>query len=186
MQKVAALFVRSDSIYKSLPGVDCYDKERNSYSWRGGVPCIVHPPCRGWGRMRQFSEADGIERSTGIASINWVRIYGGVLEHPAESTLFTHQGLPRPGRAPDKFGGWTMEIDQFRFGHRAEKLTWLYIVGCHPDNLPTIPELTGSPKHCIRPTKSYPRLPSVTKPEREKTPRAFAEWLVEVSRRCYR
>lgn len=39
-------------------------------------------------------------------------------------------------------------------------------------------------KDCVRPTKSYPRLPSITKPEREHTPPALAEWLVELARRC--
>ena len=33
--KVPVLFVAKDSIYKSLPGVDCYDLERNFLSCPG-------------------------------------------------------------------------------------------------------------------------------------------------------
>jgi len=84
----------------------------------------------------------------------------------------------------DGVGGYTIEIDQFRWGHRAEKMTWLYIVGCEPDDLPPIPRREGEPTHCVRPTKHYPRLPSITKPEREHTPIEFAKWLVEVAKRC--
>jgi hypothetical protein len=132
--------------------------------------------------LRQFSLAPDEEKKLARMAVLWVRINGGVLEHPAESTLWIDQGMPLPGKFDGL--GYTMEIDQWRFGHRAEKRTWLYIVGCKPDDLPPLPVREGAPTHCVRPTKAYPRLPSITKPEREKTPPAFAEWLVEVARRC--
>lgn len=182
--KVAALFTRADSVYKALPGVDAWDMERDARRWPGGGPAVAHPPCRAWGRLRQFAKPRDDERALGPWAVDQVRRFGGVLEHPAESTLWAHCGLPRPGRFPDDFGGWTLPIDQFHWGHRAEKSTWLYIVGCDPDDLPPIPHREGSPTHCVRPTKSYPRLPSITKAEREHTPPALAEWLVEVARRC--
>ena len=179
--KVAALFVRADSIYKSLPDVDAWDAARDARNWPGGAPCVAHPPCRGWGRMRGFSYADEEERKLGIWAVLHVQMWGGVLEHPAESTLWWQFPLPRPGKADRK--GYTIEVDQFHWTHRARKRTWLYIVGCHPDNLPPIPVRDGEPTHCVRPTRTYPRLPSITKPEREQTPPAFAEWLLEVARR---
>ena len=182
--RVTALFVRVDSCYKSMEGVDCFDIERDARTWPGGCPVVAHPPCRAWGRLRQFAKPRDDEKSLAITALAHVRKYGGVLEHPSESSLWADQGMPRPGRAPDDFGGWSMEIQQFHGGHKAEKATWLYIVGCHPDDLPEIPVRAGSPTHCIRPTKSYPRLPSVTKPEREHTPPALAKWLVELARRC--
>lgn len=180
---IAALFVRADSIYKTLPGVDAWDKERDARNWPGGCPVVAHPPCRAWGRIRQFCHATPEEKALGPLAVELVRRWGGVLEHPAESSLWAHMGLPRPGRFPDRHFGWTLELNQWVFGHRAEKRTWLYVVGVSPFELPAIPEREGKPTHCIRPTKAYPRLPSVTKPEREKTPPAFAEWLVEVARR---
>lgn len=183
MREVAALFVRADSIYKSLPGVDCWDEARDARLWLGGMPGIFHPPCRGWGRLRQFSLATDAERALGPWAIEQVRRYGGVVEHPAESNLWEHCMLPRPGRTPDRHGGYCAVIDQYIFGHRAEKSTWLYIVGVAPEDVPEMPIKAGRPTHCIRPTKAYPRLPSVTHREREETPPPFARWLVELARR---
>lgn len=183
VKTVAALFVRTDSIYKRMDGVDCWDIERDALTWLGGWPVVAHPPCRSWGRLRQFAQPRDGERDLGPWAVEQVRKFGGVLEHPAESTLFAHCGIPRPGRFPDDYGGWSMEIEQFHFGHRAEKATWLYVVGCDPEDLPPIPEREGRATHCVRPTRSYPRLPSITKAEREHTPLALAEWLVELARR---
>ena len=186
MTEVAVLFARSDSVYKSNPLCDVYDIDRDARNFGGGSSIVAHPPCRAWGRLRKFAQPRPDEKELARFAVAKIRKEGGVLEHPAESTLWGDQLLPFPGRAPDEFGRWTMAIDQYHFGHRAEKATWLYIVGCHPDDLPEIPHREGSPTHCIRPTKSYPRLPSVTKAEREHTPPALAEWLVEVARRCKR
>lgn len=180
---VAVLFARADSIYKTMP-VDVWDIERDARNWQGGLPLVAHPPCRGWGRLRQFSHATDDERALAPLAAAHVRRHGGVLEHPAESTLWAHCGLPRPGQFPDSFGGWSLAVDQYIFGHRAEKATWLYVVGCDPDDIPDMPIRGGRPTHCVRPTKSYPRLPSITKREREATPPAFAAWLVELASRC--
>lgn len=181
---VAALFVRSDSVYKAIDGVDAWDAARDATGWPGGTPLIAHPPCRGWGRLRQFSHASEDERMLAVRAVRAVRAEGGVLEHPAESSLWPHCGLPRPGQFPDDHGGYSIAIKQFHWGHRAEKATWLYIVGCDPDDLPPIPHRDGNPTHCVRPTRTYPRLPSITKSEREHTPPDLAHWLVEVARRC--
>jgi hypothetical protein len=186
MTIVAVLFARRDSVYKTLPDVDVWDEDRDARGFLGGMPVIAHPPCSGWGRMRNFSYADEAMLRLAPFAIEQVQMNGGVLEHPAESSLFWCEQLPRPGRFPDKKGGYSITLDQFNFGHRAEKRTWLYIVGCEPDCLPPIPRKDGKPTHCVRPTKTYPRLPSITKPEREHTPIEFARWLVEVAKRCVR
>ena len=184
MNTVAALFCRADSVYKTLLGVEVYDMERDARTYDGPWPVVAHPPCRAWGRLRQFAKPRHDEKALGPWAVEQVRRFGGVLEHPAESTLFAHCGMPRPGRFPDEFGGWTLPIEQWCFGHRAEKATWLYIVGCGPEVTPMVPVRYGRATHCIRPTKSYPRLPSVTKAEREHTPPDLAAWLVELARRC--
>lgn len=181
---VAVLFARSDSNYKSLPGVDVWDAERDARNWPGGCPVVAHPPCRAWGRMRQFAtKVMPGEKLLARLAVAHIRAWGGVLEHPAQSTLWPAAGLPAPGQR-DTYGGWTLPINQFCFGHRAEKKTWLYIVGCEPADIPEVPLRLGRATHCIRPTKSYPRLPSVTKAEREHTPPALAAWLVDLARRC--
>ena len=181
---VSVLFARADSVYKTLPGVDVWDQTRDARNWPGGCPVVAHPPCRQWGRLRQFAHGTPEEKALGPWAVDRVREVGGVLEHPAESTLWLHCGLPRPGEFADRFGGWSINVEQFHWGHRAEKATWLYIVGLDSGDLPATPSRTGRPTHCVRPTKKYPRLPSITKPEREHTPVDLAKWLVDLARRC--
>lgn len=183
MQTVSVLFARADSNYKALPGTDVWDSERDARRWPGGSPVVAHPPCRAWGRLRQFAKHREDEKELALFAVDQVRKWGGVLEHPEGSTLWPAKGLPAPGER-DEFGGWTLPIFQHWFGHRAEKATFLYICGCEPRDIPDMPLKIGRATHCIRPTKSYPRLPSVTKAEREHTPPELAEWLCELARRC--
>lgn len=183
MKIVAVLFARADSVYKTMPGCDVFDIERDARTWRGGTPVVAHPPCRQWGKLRQFAHGDAAEKQLARLAVLQVRSFGGVLEHPAESTLWADQGLPLPGRSPDGFG-WTAEIRQCDWGHKAEKLSWLYVVGCHPDELPAVPG-RSEPVGLIKPRRGVPRdgRKIVTKRERDATPPAFAEWLVEIARR---
>lgn len=189
-QTVAVLFARRDSNYKAMAGVDVWDEDRDARKWPGGAPLVAHPPCRLWARLRHFAKAADpvMERQLAIDAVRRVQRYGGVLEHPAESTLWRHMGLPAAGRAPDGFGGWTAEVRQCDWGHKAEKLTWLYIVGCHPDELPPLPERREA-THYIKSNRagyrpSARKLPHVTHDEREHSPPEFAAWMVELARRC--
>lgn len=183
---VAVLFVRADSHYKALPGVDAWDEDRDARQWPGGTSLVAHPPCRLWGKLRQFATASDpvMERQLAVDAVRHIQKWGGVLEHPAESTLWGHMGLPTAGRAPDSHGGWTAQVRQCDWGHKAEKLTWLYIVGCHPDNLPDMPA-RGEPTGVIKPQRRVPRtLKIVTKAEREMTPPDFGSWLADLAARC--
>lgn len=182
--RVSVLFARRDSVYKSL-GADVWDVDRDATKWKGRHSVVTHPPCRLWGRLRQFAHGDEQEKELAIFAVDKVRTYGGVLEHPYQSTLWEAAGLPLPG-CKDEYGGWTLPINQHQFGHRAEKKTWLYIVGCNPKEVPDIPLVLGKATHCIRPTKGYPRLPSVTKAEREHTPIELAKWLLKLAHICNR
>lgn len=78
---IAVLFVRADSIYKTIPGCDCYDAERDALTWPGGMPVIAHPPCRTWGRLKAFATAapEG-EHALGLWAISQVRKWGGVAD----------------------------------------------------------------------------------------------------------
>jgi hypothetical protein len=49
MRQVAILFARKDSIYKTMPGCDVWDIDRDARNWPGGAPIVGHPPCRAWG-----------------------------------------------------------------------------------------------------------------------------------------
>ena len=194
MQTVAVLFARSDSVYKTLPGCDVYDIERDARTWLGGAPVVAHPPCRAWGRLRAFAKPRHDEKDLARWSVSQVRQWGGVLEHPESSMLWADQHLPR-GQERDDFGGWTMPIHQWWFGHRAQKRTWLYIVGVEPWEVPDFPLRLGQSDCRIRLDKRRPDGTHIRKgdpdyqpilgdAEREHTPAELAVWLVELARRC--
>lgn len=191
MIDVAVLFARADSIYKRLPGCDVYDEQRDALTWPGGAPIVGHPPCRSWGSLRHFAKPQPGERELALWCVDRIREHGGVLEHPNASRLWPEYGLPSVGGERDAFGGWTLVVDQDWWGHRAEKRTRLYIVGCEPADVPPVPIRLEDPPRVIsasaRRRKGHPQWrPLVRKSEREATPPAFAEWLVELARRCAR
>jgi hypothetical protein len=87
----------------------------------------------------------------------------------------------------DQYGGYTIEVLQWWWGHRAEKPTLLYVVGCAPKDLPEMPLKIGEATHVIQSSrKRTDYRPHVSKAEREHTPRELAVWLLEVVRRCRR
>lgn len=183
---VAVLFARADSIYKDLPGTDVWDAERDALRWPGGAPVVAHPPCRAWGRLRKFAKPRPGERELALWSVDQIRTYGGVLEHPAGSLLWIAKPLPDPGQV-DAWGGWTLVISQWWWGHKADKLTRLYICGAKPDQLPPIPYRMGEATHVIAQSNRRQKLrlrPEVTKREREATPPDLAVWLLDVARIC--
>lgn len=133
-----SLFVRADSAYKKRPHWDAYDASRNALSYSGTDPLVCHPPCRSWGRLSHMaSNVREGEAELALFSIDKIRQNGGILEHPSGSRLFgTH--LPDVG-AHDQYGGFTIEIDQYDFGHVAHKRTKLYICGIDKAELPGLP-----------------------------------------------
>lgn len=181
MKTVAVLFARADSHYKSIPECDVFDLDRDARSYHGGMPVIAHPPCRSWGRLRGLATIIPEEKALARWAVTQVQRWGGVLEHPWCSSLWRHCDLPAPGSI-DRYGGWTLPVHQFWWGHRAEKRTWLYIVGCTPAQIPEIPLVLGEAPCTISTTNR--NHPETTKPEREHTPIAFCAWLVDLATRC--
>jgi hypothetical protein len=190
---VAALFVRKDSVYHAMPGVDAWDVQRNARYFPGGMPVVAHPPCSQWGTLSHMARHDQSEKELGIIAVNAVRLNGGVLEHPKRSKLWKYMGLPAPGEDADGWGGWTLLVNQWWWGHLAEKATLLYIVGVTPDGIPPLPEVPpGKPRFICgqsgrrRDQTRTKERPEIQKRDREHTPPAFAAWLVELARRCGR
>jgi hypothetical protein len=179
---VAALFVRKDSIYKTMSGVDAWDKERDATKWPGGDTIVAHPPCAQWGALAHFATVDPNQKYLAIWAVETVREWGGVLEHPKASRLWDVMGLPPPGYDADKFGGWTLGITQHWWGHEAEKATLLYIVGCAPADIPPIPMVLGEAERTLG--KTNKRRKELLKSKREHTPPELAAWLVELAGRC--
>jgi hypothetical protein len=73
---------------------------------------------------------------------------------------------------------------QHWWGHKAEKATWFYVVGCEPGDVPALPLVLGEAAYVVQSRKRQDYRPHITKAEREHTPPALAEWLVELARRC--
>lgn len=186
MITVAVLFARADSIYKTLPGTDVYDIDRDARTWPGGAPVVAHPPCRAWAGLRFHAKPREGEKDLAHFAVQKIREFGGVLEHPLKSTLWPAANLPPTGNR-DAWGGWTLVIHQNWFGHRAQKATRLYIVGCEPADIPVMPLRLGEATHTVGLWSGRNKAacrPSITKSEYEGTPPELAIWLVELARRC--
>lgn len=138
--QVAALFIETDGTYYGLPGVDPWDLSRDARLYEGPHPVVAHPPCQRWGKYWHGSPAKphqyqmGDDKGCFATALHAVRIYGGVLEHPAHSKAWFWFGLNKPPYAggwvkADQFGGWTCRVEQGHYGHMARKATWLYAKG---------------------------------------------------------
>lgn len=137
---IAALYVQTNGCYFGLDGVDPWDEKRDARLYAGPWPVVAHPPCERWGRYWSGGpRLAGTPRARKLgddggcfaAALAAVRAYGGVLEHPEASHAWRWFGLARPPRKggwirADNLGGWTCCVAQGRYGHLAQKLTWLY------------------------------------------------------------
>ena len=166
--RVSALFVRKDSIYKTMIDVDAWDKDRDARHWLGGHPIVAHPPCAQWGRMSQWTHDKPAEKALALLALDLADRWGGVVEHPWTSRLWEHASSL--GRR-----GWLYPIDQRWFGHRAIKRTILYICGAQPSQLPPVPYDLGEPTNTVE---------NMGHAERERTPPLLARWLVDLAARC--
>jgi hypothetical protein len=137
---VAALFVETNGVYYGLPNVEPWDVTRDARRYAGPHPVVAHPPCERWGRFWHGSTRKPHQFQLGadggcFAHALWsVRMFGGVLEHPADSHAWRRFGLKPPPRdggwvAADFVGGWTCCVYQGHYGHFAGKPTWLYANG---------------------------------------------------------
>lgn len=183
---VAVLFARADSHYKALADVEVYDMERDARTYDGPWPVVAHPPCRAWASLRTHTKPRPDERNLGRLAVALVREFGGVLEHPHRTTLWDAQRLPSVGER-DAFGGFTLVIDQNWWGHRAQKRTKLYVVGCEPSAIPDMPLRLGEATHTVGLWSGRNKAtcrPSIAKHEYEHTPPDLARWLVDLAQRC--
>lgn len=186
---VAVLYARADSNYKAMENVDVWDAERDARNWPGGCPVVAHPPCRAWSALAHLAKPRPDEKDLARHAVRMVREWGGVLEHPTSSRLWPDQGLPEPGEY-DQWGGYTLIMPQWWFGHRADKPTRFYIVGCPIRLLPEVPLVLGvapcvvttSKRKCKTPPSEWRERLGTR--EKEATPPKMADWLVSVARIC--
>ena len=164
---IAALYVQKNGCYFGLPGVDPWDARRDARRYPGPFPVVAHPPCARWcafapmAEQRHAAKAQavipGMEYGTKVgedagcfaAALAAVRRWGGVLEHPKGSRAWPTHGLTAPPR--EGWGrsgkGWVCEVSQGHYGHRADKLTWLYYEGsaAPPDLVWGVPDRPDGP-----------------------------------------
>jgi hypothetical protein len=140
---IAALFVETGGVYFGLPDVDPWDEERDARKYAGPWPVVAHPPCAAWCRLaglreHRYGYKKGDDGGCFGNALLAVRLYGGVLEHPAYTDAFAAFGLPAPlgmGWQRTTCGGWVCYVEQWFYGHRARKGTWLYAHGIQPPSL---------------------------------------------------
>jgi hypothetical protein len=192
---IAALFVAKGGIYYGIEGVDPWDLERDARLYDGPHPVVAHPPCARWSSLAYVNQARhgykvGDDDGCFEAALHAVRTFGGVLEHPGGSLAWIEFGLPRPIRGgwTQAFGdpGFTTEVSQVVYGHRARKRTWLYAVGC---DLPTLDWgdaegecIVGDLWHGEGRRKGRGDRPRMYQREALSTPEAFRDVLIQMAR----
>lgn len=191
---IACLFVEKDSIYKTIPECDCYDIERDAMTYRGNYPVIAHPPCQLWGALAHVNykrwggehNRPGNDGGKFKFALEAVKRFGGVLEHPARSGAWSAYWLTKPRRAGWQKtidGGWVCEVWQSAYGHKANKATWLYLVGS-PE--PTVwKRVIGIYQVGFHDQRGKDRnKPTISKKDANATPKDFALYLVGLAKKC--
>jgi len=183
-EDVVALYVEPRGPYPKLVR-EWYDEKRDARTYQGGKPVVAHPPCGPWSRLKHLHKKPE-EAELGLLAVEQVRKNGGVLEQPANSKLWDAAGLPRPGEH-DAYG-FSIVVDQCAWGHVARKTTWLYFVRVDKNLVDRTCRFGGTPTHWCSGSRTAPRGPVppgikvCSKAQRNRTPLAFAEWLIEMAR----
>lgn len=99
------------------------------------------------------------------------RRWGGVVEHPKESRLWSASGCLGYGMR-DSYGGVLIPVLQSWWGHDAPKASCFYVVG-------PVPEL---PVYSV--ARTIRSVENMCKAQRERTPPSLATWLIDAARDC--
>jgi hypothetical protein len=193
MRTIAALFIDARGPYPKIPGIDPWDEARDALLYDGPHPVVSHPPCGAWSGLKHLSHGGG--KDCGPVAVAQVRKWGGVLEQPETSKLWAYCGLPMPGDPPDAYGGFSILVEQVAWGHVARKRTLLYFVGIDPKFVESGIRTGGVPTHWVSGGRNQirkngkagggavpPGIKVCSKQQRNRTPVAFAEWLVSLAR----
>jgi hypothetical protein len=187
---IAALFVQRNGAYWNLPNVDPWDEQRDARNYFGPHPVVAHPPCSAWCRMapineKRYGHKVGEDGGCFAAALSAVRTWYGVLEHPARSLAWLRYGLevpPSRGWQRAWEGGWVCEVSQAAYGHRAQKLTWLYafLPAAPPELDWSRPEAEAWVSYCQNNNRGRAK-PRLTKKQAKATPPAFRDILISIA-----
>jgi len=191
--KVAALFVDPRGCYAGLENVDLWDEAQDARRYPGPYPVVAPPPCSRWCRLAGLVEArwghkKGDDGGCFASALESVRRWGGVLEHPADSDAWITFQLPVPNRGGGwqrgLCGGWTCQVEQGLYGHRARKATWLY---CYGTERPAMrwgraPRGLALVSHCANNTSRSDSRERISKKSASATPPEFRDVLLKMAR----
>lgn len=161
--KFPVFFVAPNTLYDRRR-FDLWDKKRDATRYPGKLPAVLHPPCRLWGRLRKFSTAPKEEKDLAIWALRYVRTFGGILEHPADSKLWSYATTD----------DLVLKVDLHHFGFPAKKSTRLLVAGAPLRLLPPIP-LPRKP--ITRKIGTNYGLPELPKSKRSQSPPGFIDWV---------
>lgn len=175
--RVAVLCCSRFSEYTRIEGTERFDIERDARSFPGQMPVVAHPPCAQWSNTcAHLAVADEPTKSLGPLCVAHVKRWGGVLEHPAHSRLWSFCELPQPGQGDSHF--FCLEVCQSWWDAPLEKPTWLLFSGIHRRQI-------SFPITLRHPGCELPIWNRLSRKARSHTPPNFAQWLVDVARRCW-
>lgn len=197
-RKVAALYVSPLGPYPRLVH-EWFDEKRDARTYAGPLPVVAHPPCGPWGSLRKLCTKQ--DRDLGPRAVDQVRRWGGVLEHPAHSSLWDYCDLPKPPGVHFRHGkpaGFTLEANQVWFGHPCMKPTWIYVASwgntvdflrIYQRKVRGLIRLEAKPvaRDCTHVICAGPRardLPVASRRKRTLTPPYFAQWLIDIAKEC--
>jgi hypothetical protein len=161
---ISILCAKKDSIYKSIPGLDVWDEDRDAYFFTGSNPVITHAPCAQWSRMKAFAKENKDEKELAYFCLKNVIRNGGIFEHPAGSSFYKEVGISKN----------VYSVDQSWWGFPARKTTHLFFQDCKPLAMPV---LTNMPTKVITSSKRIPGR-RVNGKDTATTVRSFAEWMI--------
>jgi len=173
-----ALYISKNSVYKTLL-TECYDIDRDATKYKGTEAVICHPPCCHWSALRLHCKRPIAEKQLALTALYQTRKFGGILEHPAKSTLWQLINRPTVSR-PDTYGGYLISINQHWFGFPSQKRTYLYIIGLPGKLIPPFPLSLSVPTHFIG-HKGRGGRQELPKSKRSYTTLALASWLIEIA-----
>lgn len=163
---ISVLCAKKNSVYKTIPGVDVWDHERDAYFFTGSNPVITHAPCAQWSRMKAFANDRPDEKELAFFCLKNVIRNGGIFEHPAGSTFFKEAGVEKN----------IYSVDQVWWGFPAIKKTYLFFHNCKPLAFPV---LSNVATHTFfGPNQKRDGKKEMSKAQRSTTVLAFAEYLI--------
>ena len=172
---------------------DWWDEKRDARLYAGPNPVVAHPPCQLWGSLAYANYArwggehnlPGNDGGSFARAVWAVRMFGGVLEHPAKTRAWAAHELPKPvaGRWTEGAYGWVCEVWQSAYGHKANKATWLYYCGPRPPEL-NWERPVGTHQCGFQDRRDRARnKPTLSKREASESPLLFAQLLLDLAAR---